>query len=464
MRFRFVEKTKIPQLPKSSGVYVFKKDREFLYIGKASNLKERVKNHFPSRSEGERRTNVLRTQQPAYRDNLFINQVSKIGYLKTDSEIEALILEANLIKKYQPRYNIVWKDDKNYFYVGITKENFPRIFMTHQPKLKSKKIPSSPPSFSLCENSVINYIGPFVDGASLKQTLKVLRKVFPFRTCKTLPKRPCLWYQIGRCPAPCFIRSKNEYRKNIKNLMKILQGKKNQVLKNLKKEMKKASDLQNYEKAAKVRNQIAALEKVLAHAKIFELEAPQKVNWPQIQKILQKVLKIKKGRHPPATLPFHGPLSRIEAYDISNIQGQEATGSMVTFVRGLPDKNFYRKFKIRIAGKPNDIAMIKEVLSRRFEHPEWLYPDLILIDGGKAQLNATLTVLNQHKSVKSASISVLALAKKENKLYIENRKKPILLKSLPGEIFNLILQLRDEAHRFAISYHRKLRDMTLLEN
>ncbi|GAH95290.1 unnamed protein product, partial [marine sediment metagenome] len=390
MMFRFVEKTKIPQLPehsegwrrmnvlrlpKSSGVYVFKKNREFLYIGKASNLKERVKNHF---------------SQPAYRDSLFLDKVKKIGFIKTDSEIEALILEANLIKKYQPRYNIVWKDDKNYFYVGITKEIFPRIFITHQPKSKSKKIPSSPPSLtqaqrraeknrmffdSLRENSVINYLGPFVDGKSLKATLKVLRKVFPFRTCKTLPKRPCLWYQLGRCPAPCFIRSKNEYRKNIKNLMKILQGKKNQVLKNLKKEMKKASDLQNYERAAKIRNQIAALEKVLAHAKIFEFEAPQKIDWPQVQKIFQKILKTKKG------------ISRIEAYDVSNIQGQEATGSMVTFVRGLPDKNFYRKFKIRIAGKPNDIAMIKEVLSRRFWHPEWLYPDLILIDGGKAQLN-----------------------------------------------------------------------------
>jgi len=390
-----------------------------------------VKNHF---------------SQPAYRNGLFINQVSKVGFLKTDSEIEALILEANLIKKYQPRYNIVWKDDKNYFYVGITKEAFPRIFITHQPKLK------------------INYLGPFVDGKSLKVVLKSLRKVFPYRTCKTLPKRPCLWYQLGRCPAPCLLKTKlgqqipvalsqikNEGQRNAKNLMEILQGKKKQVLKKLKKEMKEASDLQDYEKAAKIRDQIGALEKVLVHAKIFELEVPQKVDWPQIQKILQKILNTKIK------------ISRIEAYDISNIQGQEATGSLVTFVKNLPDKNFYRKFKIRIAGKPDDIAMIKEVLSRRFGHPEWPYPDLILIDGGKAQLNAALTVLNQHKSVKSASISVLALAKKENKLYIENRKKPILLKSLPREIFNLILQLRDEAHRFAISYHKKLRAKALLE-
>ena len=445
MRFRFIEKTKIPQLPKNSGVYAFKKNREFLYIGKASSLKERVKNHFPSRSEGERRTNVLRTQQPGYRDYLFLDKVKKIGYLKTNSEIEALILEANLIKKYQPKYNVVWRDDKNYFYIGITKGDFPQVFITHQPKLQTK------------------YVGPFVDGKSLKETLKVLRKVFPYRTCKILPKRPCLWYQLGRCPAPCLLKTKlgqqipvalpqikNESQRNTKNLMKILRGKKNQVLNNLKKEMKKASDLENYEKAAKIRNQITALEKVLAHAKIFELEALQKVDWPQIQKILQKIFKTKKG------------ISRIEAYDISNIQGEAATGSLVTFVRGLQDKNFYRKFKIKIAGKPDDIAMIKEVLKRRLKHPEWGLPDLILIDGGIAQLSAALKIKNKKLKIKN-KIMVMSLAKKHNELFVERQKKPILLKNLPREIFNLILQLRDEAHRFAISYHRKLRDVTLLK-
>lgn len=440
--FRFVEKTEIPQLPKNSGVYAFKKDREFLYIGKASNLKERVKNHF---------------QQPAYRDGLFINQVSKVGFLKTDSEIDALILEANLIKKYQPRYNVIWRDDKNYFFIGITKEGFPRILITHQPQLKPKTYNLKP----------IIYVGPFVDGKSLKATLKVLRKVFPFRTCNPpagrLPKRPCLWYQLGRCPAPCLLKAKlgsqvkNECQRNAKNLMEILQGKKNQVLKNLKKEMKKASDLEDYEKAAKIRNQIGALEKVLAHAKIFELEASQKVDWPQIQKILQKVL------NPPAG--EKKGISRIEAYDISNIQGQEATGSMVTFIRGLPDKNFYRKFRIKIAGKPNDVAMIKEVLKRRLKHLEWGLPDLILIDGGKAQLNATLKCLKGAPPTRHPfkQVKVMALAKKRNELFIKGQKKPVLLKSLPREIFNLILQLRDEAHRFAISYHKKLRDMALLK-
>lgn len=314
-KFQYIAKDKVAQLPKSSGVYAFKNKR-VLYIGKAANLRERVKNHF---------------QRPVYQDNFFINQISKVGYIKTNSEIKALILEAELIKKYQPKYNVVWRDDKNYFYIGITKEPFPRVFITHQKKLK------------------INYLGPFVNGKKLKQTLKDLRKIYPFRTCKTLPKKPCLWYYLGQCPAPCLFKSR-----------------------------------------------------------------------------------------------------RIEAYDVSNIQGKDATGSMVTFINGKPDKNFYRRFKIKFLNKPNDIAMLKQVLSRRLNHLEWGLPDLLLIDGGKAQLNAALSI---------TKIPAMALAKRRNELYMNNLEKPILLKTLPREVFNLILQLRDEAHRFARKYHLKLREV-----
>ena len=432
MGFKFLSRNKISQLPKSPGVYAFK-NKEILYIGKAANIRERVKNHF---------------QQPAYRDNLFINQVSKIGYIKTKSEIEALIFEANLIKKYQPKYNVVWRDDKNYFFVGMTNEDFPRIFLTHQPN-----------PISNLQFTIYNFAGPFVDGKALKQTLKILRKVFPYRSCKTLPKRPCLWYHLGRCPAPCLIKTKleekilfekikKECQKNAKNVFQIFQGEKTQVLKNLKKEMKEASKLQDFERAAKMRNQIEALEKILANAKIFEPQLPQS-DWQRIQEILKGILKSKRG------------ISRIEAYDVSNIQGQLATGSMVIFVNGLPDKNFYRKFKIKVSGKPNDIVMLKEILARRLKHPEWPYPGLMLIDGGKAQLSAALNCKLQIANCKL--IKVVALAKKKNELFIEGQKNPILLKTLPREIFNLILQLRDEAHRFAISYHKKLREGALFE-
>lgn len=427
-KFKFVKKDGVSKLSKNTGVYCFK-SKEISYIGKAANIKERVKNHF---------------QQPGFKDYLFLDKVEKIGYIKTGFEIEALILEANLIKKYQPKYNVVWRDDKNYFFVGITKEDFPKIFITHQtkPKTTNYKLQTE-------------FVGPFVDGKALKQTLKVLRKVFPYRSCKTLPKRPCLWYHLGRCPAPCQIKTKleekiisermeRECQKNAENVFQIFQGKKTQILKSLKKEMKEVSRLQDFERAAKIRNQIEALEKILANAKIFEPQLPQ-TDWQRIQEILKVILKSKRK------------ISRIEAYDVSNIQGQLATGAMVTFIKGKPEKNFYRKFKIKFSGKPNDIAMIKEILSRRVNHPEWPYPDLILIDGGKAQFNVALKSLTLNFRP-----GVIAVAKKRNELYLKDRE-PILLRNLPREIFNLILQLRDEAHRFAISYHKKLREKVLFD-
>jgi excinuclease ABC subunit C len=457
MRFKLLTKNKISKLPKSPGVYMFKDKKKILYIGKAANIRERVKNHF---------------QQPGYKDYLFLDKIKKIGYIKTYSEIEALILEANLIKKYQPKYNVIWKDDKNYFFVGKTIEDFPRVFLTHQTKKPY------PQPYTLNPK----YVGPFVDGKALKQTLKVLRKVFPYRTCKNLPKRPCLWYHLGRCPAPCLIKTPKENlrfptgqaklasqipgfrekiqedcQRNAENIFKILRGEKIQVLKTLKKEMKGASKLEDFERAAKMRDQIESLEKVLANVKIFyELETNYVIKkpwqnyhvWRRIEKKLKKILKTERG------------ISRIEAYDVSNIQGQEATGSMVTFINGLPEKNFYRKFKIKISGKPNDIAMLKETLNRRLNHPEWGMPDLILIDGGRAQLNVACQCLIPGVKQK---MKVVALAKKENKLFVEGKENPILLKSLPREIFNLILQLRDGAHRFALTYHKKLREKVLLE-
>ena len=475
-KFKFISKNKIENLPKVPGVYALKKGAKLLYIGKAGNLKERIKQHKE-----------------------LLSLAKQIGYIKTGSEfaepsahltshpasqgstIEALILEANLIKKYKPKYNVVWRDDKNYFFVGITKEDFPRIFLTHQiKKLYPKPYTLNP-----------NYIGPFVDGTSLKQTLKILRKIFPYRSCKNLPKRPCppkfleqsvkpakltepqklgracLWYQLLRCPAPCLLKGSNlgkqilkleikikkECQENVKNIMKILQGKKTQVIIDLKREMKMAAKSQDFERATKIRDQIQAFEKVISHARIFESVETwfqQEKNWGRTKQELKNLLKTKKE------------ILRIEAYDVSNIQGQEATGSMVTFIDGKPEKSQYRKFKIRIAGKPNDTAMIKEVLKRRLKHQEWSYPNLILIDGGKAQLNAALQCLMNLKFI--SQIKVVALAKKKNELYIEGKKKPVLLKNLPREIFNLILQLRDEAHRFAISYHHKLREIDLRES
>jgi excinuclease ABC subunit C len=329
-----------------------------------------------------------------------------------------------------------------------TKEEFPRIFWCHQKKLdvRSSKLE-------------VEFIGPFVDGKALKETLKVLRKVFPFRSCRVLPKRPCLWYHLGRCPAPCILKTKSaeeiglrekikkECQRNAENVFKIIQGKKKEVLKELKKEMKRAVREEEFEEAAKIRDQILALEKVLEHSKILEREVKIEVPWKEIEEKLREILKVEK-------------ISRIEAFDVSQIHGNFAVGSMVTFISGVPEKNFYRRFKIKFTKKPSDVDMVREILERRFKHEEWEFPDLVLIDGGIAQLNVALKIKNQKSKIKK--IKVISLAKRENKLFIENQKKPIFLKNLPREIFNLILNLDNEAHRFAISYHKKLREKGLI--
>ncbi len=401
--FSFLPKEKLSFLPDTTGVYAFR-NKDLLYIGKASDIKKRVKSHF---------------QQPSYRDSLFTSKIEEIGYVETDSEIEALLLEAELIKKHQPKYNVLWKDDKNYFYIKIDKEDLPVISITHQPKKKKQT----------------EYIGPFIEGKPLKKSLKTLRKIFPFYSRKNHPKKLCSFCHLNLCPGPD--PDPKEYKKNIKNLKDFLKGKKKSVLKNLKKEMKKASEKQEYEKAAKLRDKIEALEKIISHTKIIKKE----IDYKTIEKELKEIFKKK--------------IEKIEAYDISNIQGQKATGSLVVFKKGKPEKSLYRKFRIKIEGKPNDTAMIKEVLKRRFGHKEWPCPDMILIDGGKGQLTAAL-------SETPKGIAIATLAKKENELFTPKRKEPLLLKNLPKELSNMFLHLRDEAHRFAIAYHRKLREIDLI--
>jgi len=414
--FKFLAKKQISKLPKVSGVYCFKDEKEILYIGKAANLRERVKNHF---------------QQPSFKDYLFLDKIKKVGYIKTNSEIEALILEADLIKKYQPKFNVIWRDSKNYFFVAITKEEFPRVFLTHQKKIKNQK-----------SKIEIEYLGPFVDGKALKKTLYLLRKIFPYYSTKKHPPKKCQWCHLNLCPGPN--PEKSEYQKNIKNLIEILRGKKKSVLKELKKEMKKAANEEDFEKAAKIRDQILALEKIFQHSKVLEREIRVEIPWKEIEEKLKDILKIESA-------------SRIEAFDVSQMQGNFAVGSLVTFINGVAEKKFYRRFKIKFTQKPSDVDMLKEILERRKKHEEWGLPDLILIDGGKAQLNAALKAKNCKLKAK-----IIALAKSENKLFIEGEKDPIFLKDLPKEISHLILNLDNEAHRFAISYHKKLREKELI--
>ncbi len=401
-KFFFV--STIEKLPATCGVYAFKDKNSFLYVGKAGNLKNRAKSHF---------------NQPSYRDNLFINKTEKIGYIETDSEIEALILEAKLIKKLQPKYNVLWKDDKNYFYVEINRESLPYVKITHQP-ISQKNI---------------EHIGPFIEGGPLKKALKVLRKAFPYYSAKNHPKKLCPFCHLNLCPGPD--PNIKECKKNIRNLKNFFEGKKKFIIKDLRREMKKASKEQKYERAAELRDKIDALERVMSQTKV--IRPKKETDWRVVKKELREVT----GRN----------IEKIEAYDVSNIQGQKATGSQAVFIKGKPEKGLYRKFKIKISGKPNDIAMIKETLKRRLKHKEWPYPEMILIDGGRAQLNAGIEVTKEFPS-----LFVSSLAKKENKFYLENKKEPLLLKNLPQELSSLVLHMRDESHRFAVKYHRLLRE------
>ncbi len=447
-----------------------------IYIGKAISIKDRVKNHF---------------MQPSYRDNLFINKVLKIDFIETNSEIEALVLEANLIKKNQPKFNVIWKDDKNYFYVAIAqnKQRIPYVYITHQPKLSNFPLTNS---YELVSGKKIqtthyklqtDYIGPFVEGAALKKILKYLRRVFPFYTLTAHPKNKCAWCHLKLCPGPT--PDLAEYKKNIKKLILILEGKRKNVLYDLKKEMQTFSNSQEFENATKVKEKIRALEAVMSHSKVIAMsDIAITDGWQKTWRKLQEVLK------------FNKPISKIECYDISNIQGKFAVGSMVVFVDGTPDKSQYKKFRIRIAdpsdpnirmtsestnnrkrnyelleSKPNDIAMLEQVLMRRIAHPEWKYPEVMLIDGGIAQLNIAIKTKNSARVFSKAlantrepkNIKIISIAKGRRELFIEEQKQPIPLKNLPQEIYNLVKHLDDEAHRFAITYHKELRKREFLK-
>ncbi len=441
MRFKYVNVTGMKRIPRAPGIYTFSEKEGLLYIGKAGNLAGRIKNHF---------------QEPSYRDNLFMGQVRKIGYLETGSEIEALLLESQLIKQRQPKYNVMWRDDKNYFYVAVTKDPLPRVFLTHQPtkfnegatagaKLgKGRGYGGRSEGGRSRKLRQTTYIGPFTEGKPLKLALRSLRGIFPYYASRTHPKTLCQCCHLGLCPGPD--PDTRQYRKNIRNLVAVLEGKKTSVLKNLKREMSRASRLEHYEAAGKLRDNLQALENVFSHAHLLSQGPTHERNPARDYGSATRELKRILGRT--------RDIVRMEAYDISNIQGKETTGSMVVFVDGKPDKNEYRKFKIHLDGKPDDFAMMTELVSRRLSHAEWRFPDFMLIDGGKGQLTAALAAFKGHGSLKN--ISVGALAKRNNELFLQGRKSPVLLKTMPPSLSNVLLHIRDEAHRFAISYHRKL--------
>lgn len=409
-------KAKIKTLPLTSGVYIFKDHQgRIIYVGKAVSLRRRVESYF-------------RHNHRDLKTGLMVNRISDIEIALTHSEAEALLLEASLVKKHQPKYNVELKDGKSYPYIQITEEEFPLVSLVRLNTRKSRNV------------KALLY-GPYVSPALIREALNIIRKIFSFRTCEPLAKEPCLYFSLGLCDAPCVGKiSKAEYGRNIRHVRLILEGKKDDLYRNLQKEMEEFSRQKNFEAAAKVRDQIRAITALYSGTKDINAfkEAEQ----------LQRALKLD---HAPA---------RMECFDISNIMGHQAVGSMVSFFNGKPNKNNYRRFRIKTVSGIDDFRMMAEIVRRRYtrlKNEGLAYPDLIIIDGGKGQLAAAVNSLKEL----DVSIPIIALAKQEEEIFIPSKRSSIILpKDSLG--LKLLQRVRDEAHRFAVTYHRSLRTKKLL--
>ncbi len=520
-------------LPSKPGVYIMRdKNEEIIYIGKAKNLINRVKSYF--------RPNLDRPKT-----KILMDHFNSLEYIITNSEKEALILEANLIKKHKPTYNIRLKDDKRYPYVKITDEKFSRLVITR----------------NISKNG--SYYGPFTDVGSVRKTVKFLKSLFKIRTCKNM-NGPCLNSQIDLCYAPCDDKiSEEEYDTIIDKIDLFFQGKYSLIVKNLKKEMKTAAKNQKYEKAAVLRDQISSIEDIMSKqfVDLVDDDADQDIIAisDNDENVIIVVMSVRKGkivgkddflmsgalhnsreeivfafiqqyygynRHIPKQIivdqgvndselledwlsdlrgnkvyikvPEKGIKLRlvnmakknaeiikhqkkkldnslielkkylklsnlpmvIEGYDISNISGKMAVGSKVSFFDGKPNKKKYKHFKINTPG-PNDFEMMKELLDKRFKMIDVdEEPDLIVIDGGKGQLGMACQVLEEYNL---SHIPIIGLAKEFEEIYIPNSSRPLIIPK-DSSALHLLQQVRDESHRFAITYHRKLRSKKITQS
>lgn len=545
-------KQSLKLLPALPGCYLYyNKDNEIIYVGKAKILKRRVMSYFNKKHHDSVKVNVL------------VSQIERLEYIITNTEVEALILESHLIKKHKPRYNILLKDDKKYPYFLITDEDFPRISVVRKKNMNPEKG---------------KYYGPYTDVRAMYSTLDFLKKIFPLKQCKN-PKfrdRPCLYYHIGRCMAPCQnLVTSEEYKAVVHQVELFLAGKQSELMEQLKIQMEKFSQSQQFEKAARLRDSYLDLKKTLEKQKVvyentklnediisffsedgifaivilmvregrlidkkdfvYEVEDedrteffatffkeyynsltlgfPDKIVSNELEKIGEKALyeewlellakkkvKISYGKSPQGRelqtladknarvvldnakltkmskirddfneigsylaekLQLKNFPHRIECYDISHIQGTNTVASMVTFINGQIKKSEYKRFKLRTTeGKPDDFLSMKEVLTRRLKHlgdEKWAKPDLIIIDGGKGQLSSVMQIIEE---LGIKDIDVVSLAKKHEEVFLPKQSKPVILPANSSALF-LFQRIRDEAHRFAITYHRNLRSKSM---
>ncbi len=548
----------LASLPDRPGVYLMKDARgEVLYVGKAQSLRHRVRSYWQRQAPGGE----------AHRIRQAIDRVVDLEVTEVDSVSEALLLEANLIKRFRPRFNVRLKDDKSYPYIKITlADDFPRIERT-------RKLP----------NDGSRYFGPYASASSVDEAMNLVRRLFPFRTCTIdiregtrALQRPCLLYHIKRCQGPCIEAiSKAAYRRDVAQVELFLEGNADALVSGLRHEMAFASEQQQYERAASVRDKIRAIERTMESQKmaafarteldlvamarrddqaavqlfvvrngkmlgrdVFFLDTPHDVADDEVLEsfleqyyaratsvprevlvpraladtaALEAFLTAKRGslvrlRTPQrgekralmdlaarnaaealareaarwladqgktlgaleelaTALGLAGPPMRIECYDISNFQGRESVGSMVVFEEGRPRSGEYRRFRIRTVEGANDVASHQEVLRRRFrtakrgeegieEERRWAMPDLVIVDGGRAQVNAAKVVFDE---LGLADLPLVGLAKEREELVLPDRPDPVVL-PVTSQALYLVQRLRDEAHRFAITYHRNLRD------
>ena len=410
-------------MPEEPGVYQFlDKKGEILYVGKAKNLRNRVTSYFAKGAQLLGKTALL------------VELVEKIKIIPVESEIEALLLEANLIKKYLPKYNIRLTDGKAYPLIRITiKAPYPAVLTARRPEDK---------------NSL--YFGPFPNSTAMRSVLRLLRKIFGYQSTLTHQKTICLYHHIGLCPCASVYKTeiaKKEYKKTIRHIVDFLDGKTKKVLRELEKERDSYAKTEQFEDAAAVHKQINHILYVVqpTHAPLEYETNPNLKTDLRMQEMLslQKVL----GENGVViSLP-----KRIECYDNSNFQGSNPTSSMVVLTDGEIDKSQYRKFKIRTVQGPNDFASMQEVFTRRLRHTEWPMPNVFIVDGGKGQVSSAKEVLERL----GIMIPLIGLAKRDELLITSDFQEIRLPKSSPA--LQLVMRIRDEAHRFAITFHRKLR-------
>lgn len=415
-------------LPHSPGVYIMKnKTGEALYVGKANDLKKRVSSYFQ------------RSRSHSGRIESLVCRITDIDFIPTSTSAEALIYENGLIKQLTPKYNVALRDDKSYPLLKLTvNEKFPRLIMTREKK----------------DDGAI-YYGPYTSAKLLKEALKILQKIFPLRTCNKMPKKECLQFHIQQCLGPCTGKAGEErYGGLVAELRLFLEGRRVELFKLLSDKMKELSGNERFEEAQECRNRLEILSAV----------KEDRVSYRPMDELgeLANILNIK------------GRLNRIEAFDISNIMGDEACGSMVYFYKGKPDKNEYRRFKIKTVSGMDDYSMMREIVRRRYSRSleeKKVLPDLIIIDGGRGHLGVALDELKKLSIDNIPAIGIAKPARPRGKpataggeferIYAINRKDPIVLPK-ESKALHLLERIRDEAHRFAISYHKKLMSKRIL--